>query len=254
METCALGPGSPAAVRSRCACAEMRRRRRRCGWVEVCAPPGEVWDPAPGLARGPPARGTCGPGQHGPRSGRSPRKRAKVPQAPCCPSSGARVQPVALLSLVPAPAHVLAGVLPEERVTHPLPGRRCPLSCCPGRSRALLGGSPYRHFCYLLKVISYVENGVKTLQLAHWRDFPRPTQQCCPSEQRPTCLGVWARGWHSVGRIPQRSCPLGESPGVQRMPQARIDNGVVRTIPLTTHSVKSRANARVSLYKPACAP
>lgn len=115
VETCALWPGSPAAARSRCACARTRRRRRRRrrlrrrGWVEVSAPPGGVGDPARCHALGLPAGRACGPGQQGPRIGRSFRERTKMPRVPSRASSGARVQPVTLRSLVPA--HVFAGGL-----------------------------------------------------------------------------------------------------------------------------------------------
>lgn len=135
VETCALGPGSPAAARSRCACAEMRRRRGR---VEVSAQRGEVGNPARGRAPGPLAQGECGLCQHGLRTGRSPRKRAKVPKLPAIHPRG----PVSSRSCCghSCPSMCSPATSRRSRVIHQRPGLRCPLRRRPRRSRTLLAG------------------------------------------------------------------------------------------------------------------
>ncbi|XP_072607372.1 uncharacterized protein [Vulpes vulpes] len=93
-----------------------------------------------------------------------------------------RVRPVALRSLVPAPAHVLARVLPGER--------------------ALLGGSRCRHFCSLLKTVSCAGNAAQSLQLAHGRDSPGGPGSAAAA-RAPGCRVPGAGlGWAGLGWAP----------------------------------------------------
>lgn len=64
-----------------------------------------------------------------------------MPEDPSRPS-GSCVPPVTLRSLVSAPSQVLAGVLPEEQVSHPAPGRHWPLSGCQERGPGVPWQSP----------------------------------------------------------------------------------------------------------------
>lgn len=74
--------------------------------VEVSVPPGGCRALRQRAGRPPPRRRLE-------RYRRRSKERTQTPQDPCCPSESS-VQPVTLRSLVPAPAHVLAGVLPKE--------------------------------------------------------------------------------------------------------------------------------------------
>lgn len=115
METCALRQGScqPSGRAARAQPQEVATAGWKFPRSQLGAP-----DAVPDCSLCPPARLTEGPGQlH--RAALLLRGKDENAHVPYRPSSGLRVQPVTLQALVCAPAHVLAGVFPEETVPHP---------------------------------------------------------------------------------------------------------------------------------------